>query len=63
MKSVEIVLTIGEGGRRMMEGVSLTNIVSTYVNITMNPSVQLINTNEIFKIKKQTYKMIVVLSH
>lgn len=47
----------------MMEGVSLTNIVSTYVNITMNPSVQLINTNEIFKIKKQTYKMIVVLSH
>jgi hypothetical protein len=31
MKSVEIVLTIGEGGRRMMEGVSLTKIHCKHV--------------------------------
>jgi hypothetical protein len=36
MKSVEIVLRVWEGkGQKMMEGVNLRNIVSSYVNITM----------------------------
>jgi hypothetical protein len=38
MKPVEIVLRRRERGkRRMMEGVNLRYIISTYVNITMCP--------------------------
>jgi hypothetical protein len=38
MKSVEIVLRRGEGGKgRTMEGVNLGYVISTYVNITMYP--------------------------
>jgi hypothetical protein len=41
MKLTEIVLKRGEGRGRMMEGVYLRYIVSTYVNIIMYPPVQL----------------------
>jgi hypothetical protein len=50
---VEIVLRREEGTRgRMIEGVNLTNIyISTYVNVTMYPPLQLLYTNKIiFKI-------------
>jgi hypothetical protein len=47
MKSVEIVLRMGGGGRgRMLEGISLRYIVSTYVNITLYPPVQLLYVNK-----------------
>jgi hypothetical protein len=45
MNSVELFKR--EEGR-MMEGVNLSYIVSTYVNITMYPYVQLLNANKKF---------------
>jgi hypothetical protein len=50
MKPVEIVLRREEKERvRMMEGLNLRYIVSTYVNITMYPPAQLLYANKIFK--------------
>jgi hypothetical protein len=59
IKLVEIVLRRGgEKGRgRIMEGVSLRYIVSTYVNVTVYPPVQLLYANKIMKkihVKKDT---------
>jgi hypothetical protein len=47
MKPVAIVLRRGEVGRgRIMEGISLTKIyLSTYVNITVYPPVQILYAN------------------
>jgi hypothetical protein len=47
MKPVEIVLRRGRG--RMMERVNLRCIVSTYINITMYPPMQLLYVNKITK--------------
>jgi hypothetical protein len=53
MKLVEIVQRRGEGGRkRMMERVNLRYIVSTYVNIAIYPSVQLLYANKLPSKKK-----------
>jgi hypothetical protein len=46
MKSLEIVLRREKGGRgRMIEGVNLRYIVSTYGNSTMYPPGQILNAN------------------
>jgi hypothetical protein len=42
MKTVEIVLRRGRGERENNGGVNLRHIVSTYVNITMYPPIQLL---------------------
>jgi hypothetical protein len=44
MKPLEIVLRRGK--RRMMEGVNLRYILSTYVNVTMYPPVQQLYSNK-----------------
>jgi hypothetical protein len=54
MRPVEIVLSRRGGGRRM-ERINLKYIVSTYVNITMYPPVQLLYANKKFKKEKNTY--------
>jgi hypothetical protein len=42
MKSVEIVQRSGRRRGRMMEGVNLRYIGSSYVNVTMYPSIELL---------------------
>jgi hypothetical protein len=54
MKPVEIILRRGWGGR-IIEGVNLIYIASTYVNITMYPPIQLLYANKIFKKKKKSF--------
>jgi hypothetical protein len=49
MKPVEIVLRTGRGMRENDGGVNLRYIVSTYVNITVYPPVQLVYANNFFK--------------
>jgi hypothetical protein len=44
-KPVKIILR-GEGRGRMMEGVNLRCIISTYVNVTVYQSVQLLYANK-----------------
>jgi hypothetical protein len=50
MKFAEIVLRSGEGERgRMIEGVHLRYVVSTCVDITIHPPVQLLYANKIIQ--------------
>jgi hypothetical protein len=46
VKPVKIVLIRGQGRRRIMEGVNLSYIVSTYINIIMYSSIQLLYANK-----------------
>jgi hypothetical protein len=50
MKPVEIVLRRGRGMKENDRGVKLRYIVSTYVNTTVYPPVQLLYANKILKI-------------
>jgi phosphotransferase system glucose/maltose/N-acetylglucosamine-specific IIC component len=54
MKPIKIVLRKGGGSK--MEWVNLRYIITTYVNITMYPTVQLLYANKNFKTKHQKYK-------
>jgi hypothetical protein len=57
MKPVEIVLRSEERGwGRMIEGVNLRYILSTYANIKMYPSIQLLYTNKKFFKTKNSNK-------